>query len=434
MNGAGRRASSTLDASARASSAIDATLARRAEDVSAGTLAPGLPLGVYVHFPYCGVHCPYCDFAVEVAGEIPHDVYADAVVAELAARRAWFAGSAGLVSIYFGGGTPGLWRPSALGRVVAAARAAFGAPAPAALEITVEANPGEIDAAQLGALRALGVNRLSLGLQALDDRLLRVLGRNHDAAAGPAAVAAARAAGFENLSIDLMFGVPGQTIDDWKRTVDAGLALAPEHLSAYALTIERGTPFGSRARAGRLPRPDDEATAAMFDWARVALAAAGLHQYEISSYARTGWRARHNALYWAGAPYLGVGASASSFRPLADGSGWRFANPRATATYLAAAGRGGGSPSAVHVEHRSAADLENEALWLQLRTSDGVDRAAHAARYGGDPLAGRAVAAQGCVAAGWLHVDDGHLRLTAPGLLFADEVAARLWRDQAARG
>ncbi len=397
-------------------------------DVGAGVLWPGQPLGVYVHFPYCGVHCPYCDFAVEVAAAIPHDAYADAVVAEIAARHGWFAGTAGLTSIYFGGGTPGLWRPDALSRVLAAARAAFGDPDPASLEITVEANPGETDAAHLGALRAAGVNRLSLGLQALNDRLLRALGRNHAAAAGPAAVAAARAAGFDNLSIDLMFGVPGQTMDDWQRTVDAALALAPEHVSAYALTIERGTPFGSLARAGRLPRPDDEATAAMFTWARAALADAGLDQYEVSSYARAGRRARHNGLYWIGAPYLGVGASASSFRPLADGTGFRFANPRATATYLSAAHRGGGSPRPVHAEQRSAADLENEALWLRLRTSDGVDRAAHAARHGRDPLAGHEAAAQSCVAAGWLRADDSRLTLTPQGLLFADEVAARLWR------
>jgi oxygen-independent coproporphyrinogen-3 oxidase len=397
--------------------------------VGAGALAPGSPLGVYVHFPFCGVHCPYCDFAVEVRAEIPHDEYADAVIAEIAARRGWFAGTAGLTSIYFGGGTPGLWRPDALGRVIVAACAGFGDPDRAALEITVEANPGEIDTDQLRALRAAGVNRLSLGLQSTDDRLLKTLGRNHAAAAGATAVEAARAAGFDNLSLDLMFGVPGQTFDDWKRSVAAALALSPEHVSAYALTIERGTPFGSLARAGRLPRPDDEATAAMFTWAQAAFADAGLAQYEISSYARAGRRARHNALYWTGAPYLGVGASASSFRPLDDGSGWRFANPRAVATYLAAARRGGGSPRPVHVEHRSPAALENEALWLQLRTSDGVDRAAHATRHGRDPLQGRATAVQRCAAAGWLAVDDRHLRLTAQGRLFADDVAARLWLD-----
>jgi oxygen-independent coproporphyrinogen-3 oxidase len=167
----------------------------------------------------------------------------------------------------------------------------------------------------------------------------------------------------------------------------------------------------------------------MFAWGRLAFAAAGLGPYEVSSYARPGRRARHNSLYWTGAPYLGVGASASSFRPLDDGTGWRFANPRATATYRASARAGVGSPRPVHVERRTPADLENEALWLGLRTTDGVDRAAHRARHGRDPLGRREAAVQKAVAAGWLTVTSQDLRLTPSGLLFADEVATRLWLD-----
>src|SRR6185312_16111328 len=243
-------------------------------------LRPGEPLGVYVHFPFCSVRCPYCDFAVDTRADIPHEVYADAIIGEIETRASWFAGAGPLVSIYFGGGTPGLWRPEALGRVIAAARATFGAPAGADLEITVEANPGESGPEQLAALRAAGVNRLSIGLQALDDALLVALCRNHDAAAGPAAVRAARAAGFDNLSVDLMFGVPGQTLDGWRRAVDAVIALQPEHVSAYALTVERGTVFGARERRGDLPRPDDEVVAGMFQHARQAFTAAGLVPYE----------------------------------------------------------------------------------------------------------------------------------------------------------
>ena len=399
-------------------------------DVSSGALRADDPLGVYVHFPFCSVRCPYCDFAVDTRAEIPHDAYADAVVAELAARARWFDGAGPLVSIYFGGGTPGLWRSDALGRVIAAARGTFGSPPAADLGITVEVNPGETDAAQLRALRGEGVNRLSIGIQALEDRLLVALGRNHDAAAGPAAVAAARAAGFDDVSIDLIFGVPGQSLDDWRRAVDAALALAPTHVSAYALTIERGTAFGARDRAGELPRPDDEAVAAMFEHARAALVAGGLEPYEVSSYARPGHRARHNQLYWALAPYLGVGASAASFRPLAGGGGWRFSNPRATDVYLNAARAGGGSPAARHVERRTAADLENEAVWLGLRTTDGLDRAAHRARHGRDPLVGRESASARAIAAGWLMVDEARLRLTPSGVLFADEIAGRFWRDE----
>ena len=390
-------------------------------EVTAGTLRPGEPLGVYVHFPFCGVRCPYCDFAVDTRTGIPHDAYADAVVAEIAARRAWFEGAGPLVSIYFGGGTPGLWRPDALARVIGAARGAFGSPEAGTLEITVEVNPGETDEAHLCALRGHGVNRLSIGVQAFDDRLLRGLGRNHDAAAGPACVRAARAAGFDNLSIDLMFGVPGQTLDDWRRAVDTAVELAPDHVSAYALTVERGTAFGSLARAGRLARPDDEAVAAMFEHARATFTGAGLIPYEVSSYAARDRQSRHNRLYWSLNPYLGVGASAASLRPLADGSAWRFSDPRATDVYLK-------DPTPRHVERRTPADLENEAVWLGLRTAAGIDRAAHRARHGVDPVVGRDLEIQRAVGAGWLVVDDVNLKLTPAGVLFADEVASRLWK------
>jgi putative oxygen-independent coproporphyrinogen III oxidase len=396
-------------------------------DVTSGRLCAGDPFGVYVHFPFCSVRCPYCDFAVDTRGEIPHDAYADTVVAELATRASWFEGAGPLVSIYFGGGTPGLWRPDALARVLDAARDIFGGAPASTLEITVEVNPGEVDAERLAALRAGGVNRLSIGVQSLDDRLLVALGRNHTAAASLACVPAARAAGFDDVSVDLMFGVPGQSFDDWRRDVDAVVGLAPEHVSAYALTIERGTAFGTLDRAGRLPRPDDELVARMFEHGRAALQSAGLPQYEVSSYARDGRRARHNRLYWSLAPYLGVGASAASFRPLDDGTAWRFANPRATDVYLQAARAGGGSPAVRQIERRRAVDLENEAVWLGLRRSDGIDRALHRARHGVDPLAGRAAAATRATNAGWLTVDDTRLRLTPAGVLYADEVAAWFW-------
>jgi len=390
-------------------------------EVAGGTLRPGEPLGVYIHFPFCGVRCPYCDFAVDTRAGIPHDGYADAVVAEIAARRSWYDGAGPLASIYFGGGTPGLWRPDALGRVVEAARAAFGNADARALEITVEVNPGETGEDHLRALRCHGVNRLSIGVQAFDEPLLRGLGRNHDAAAGPACLRAARVAGFDNVSIDLMFGVPGQSFDDWRRAVDTAIGLAPDHVSAYALTVERGTVFGSLARKGRLPRPDDEAVAAMLEHARAAFAAAGLVPYEISSYATRDRQSRHNRLYWSLGPYLGVGASAASFRPLADGTAWRFSDPRATDVYLRDA-----TPR--HVERRTAADLENEAVWLGLRTAAGIDRAVHRARHGVDPLVGRDLEVQRAVAAGWLVVDDVDIKLTPAGVLFADEVASRLWK------
>jgi oxygen-independent coproporphyrinogen III oxidase len=398
-------------------------------DPATGTLDTTRPLGVYVHFPFCRARCPYCDFATAVREPIPHDEYAAAVVAELSSRSGWFRGEGApdLQSIYFGGGTPGLWRPQATGRVIEATRRLFDASGP--LEITVETNPGEVTAELAAGLRAAGVNRVSLGMQAFQDHLLAAIGRQHSVAAIAAAVHAVRAAGIDNLCADLMFGLPGQTMDDWRRSLDALVALCPEHITAYALTVERGTPFGALDRAGKLQRPDDEIVAAMYVTAHEVLQAAGFEHYEISSYARPGRRALHNTLYWTGGAYLGVGASASSFRPLHDGTGWRFSNPRALETYLVRAAAGKGNPLPAEVESRTAEDLENEGLWLSMRTSDGVDRAAHARRYGCDPLAlaERAAAAQKCMDAGWLLVAPDRLRLTATGLLFADEVSSRLW-------
>ena len=381
---------------------------------------------MYVHYPFCSVRCPYCDFAVDVREEIPHSRYADAVIAELNARAGWFAGGR-LRSIYFGGGTPGLWPAAEIGRVIAAVRGSFEA-GPDPLEITVEANPGEMDVDRFAALAAVGVNRISLGVQAFDDGLLVRLGRNHAAAAAPAALTAARQAGIRNVSCDLMFGLPGQTMTAWQRSVEALIALEPEHVSAYALTVERGTAFHALDRRGQLERPDDDATAAMFSWADRTLAVAGYEHYEVSSYARAGLRAVHNQLYWTQAAYLGVGVSAASFRPLADGSGWRFTNPRSTETYLRAF-TGGAVVRPAKVERRTVEELENEALWLALRTRDGVDRGRHRDRFGADPLdmPERRREADRCVSAGWLRVTPRILCLSDEGLLFADEVAARLW-------
>jgi len=398
-------------------------------DPATGILDATRPLGVYVHFPFCRTRCPYCDFATAVREPIPHHEYAAAVMAELSARAGWFRNTKppDLKSIYFGGGTPGLWRPQAIGRVIEATRQLFDATGP--LEVTVETNPGEVTAESAAGLRAAGVNRVSLGMQAFQDHLLRGIGRQHSVAAIAAAVTAVRAAGIDNLCADLMFGLPGQSMDDWRHSLDLLVALGPEHITAYALTIERGTPFGALERASKLVRPEDEVVAAMYAMAHDVLQAADFEHYEISSYARPGRRAVHNTLYWTGGAYLGVGASASSFRPLSGGTGWRFSNPRAVETYLRRVAAGNGNPLPAKVEHRTAEDLENESLWLSLRTCDGVDRAAHSRRYGRDPLAfpERASEAGKCVEAGWLSVAPDRLRLTVTGFQFADEVASRLW-------
>ena len=397
-------------------------------DPSRGVSDDSRPLGVYVHFPFCGSRCPYCDFAVAVRSTIPHDEYADSALSELGARAPWWKGKEDphLASVYFGGGTPGLWRPDALGRVLTGVKQAFAGGL--GLEITVEANPGDLDSTTLRDLRALGVNRLSFGAQAFQDRLLQRIGRRHDAAAIPRAFESARAAGFDNLCADLMFGLPDQTMEDWRASLAALLALGPEHITAYALSVEPNTRFGALDRKGGLDRPGDDSVAAMYTACDDVLTGAGYEHYEISSYARPGRRSVHNSLYWTMGAYLGLGVSASSFRPLASGEGWRFSNPRSVGTYLHEARARAGAVLPEQVELRSTRQLEDEALWLGLRMSDGVDRRVHEKRYGHDPLAlpERTAAAATCATAGWLEVTPDRLRLTPSGFLFADEVAVRL--------
>jgi oxygen-independent coproporphyrinogen-3 oxidase len=393
------------------------------------------PLGVYVHFPFCSTRCPYCDFAVAVRRNIPHETYADAVLAELRARGSSFRGNRDprLASIYFGGGTPGLWHPDALGRVLAGVRTMFDGAAD--LEITIEANPGDLDATGLARLRSHGANRLSFGAQAFQDRLLHRLGRKHDSAAVGKAMEAARRAGFENLCADLMFGLPGQSMEDWQASLAALLALRPQHITAYALTVEEDTRFGALDRAGKLPRPDDGEAADMYSACHDYLTGEGYEHYEISSYALPGWRSRHNSLYWTMGAYLGLGVSAASFLPLASGDGYRHTNPRTLPAYLKQVAAGKPATALDEADRVPARQLEEEALWLALRTSDGVDRRTHERRHGHDPLvpSGRQVAARTCVEAGWLEVTPRRLRLLPAGFLFADEVAVRLWDAERAQ-
>ena len=364
--------------------------------------------GVYVHFPWCRARCPYCDFAIAVAPleAIPHDRYADHVLAELAARAPRFEGLR-LLSIYFGGGTPALWRADALGRVRAAIADRFGAP----VEVTVEANPNDCRPEVLGPLADAGVTRLSIGAQAFRDDDLVFLGRDHDAEAAARAYAEARTAGFAEISLDLICALPGRPI-----ALDRALELDPGHLSVYQLTIEAATPFGQAARTGRLvPTPDEEA-AADLERVHARLAAAGYEHYEVSSYARPSHRAIHNSLYWRGAPYLGLGNGAHSFWN--DGLvGLRWAGHRSVVKYLA------GRPDpdlardgcVTDVTEQDAAALAGDRLWLGMRTSDGVPRALAPERALG-PL----------VAAGLVVVEADRIRPTARGLLFADEIGARL--------
>lgn len=375
--------------------------------------------GVYIHFPYCRKRCPYCDFAVHARARIPHEEYAAAVERELGLRAPLYPGRE-LASVYFGGGTPGLWRADCLGGVLAAVRAAFPerARADGAVEVTVEANPDDLPRPHLGALRAAGVDRLSIGVQSLSPKHLHTLGRLHGAAEAERAVADARAAGFGNLSVDLMFALPAQTLTELEADLAGVLAMEPDHVSVYNLTIEERTAFGGLQRAGVLSVPDSGVAAEMYQRIDERLARAGYEHYEISSWARPGRRAVHNTLYWTGGEYLGLGCSAHSFRRLPGGGGERFSVARSVDVWrreLAVAGR----------ETLDAAALEREAVWLGLRLLDGIDRGAHRRLYGADPVEAHADEVRRLVAEGLVAVTPERLRLTARGVLFADEVGAR---------
>ena len=375
--------------------------------------------GVYIHFPYCRKRCPYCDFAVHARARIPHEQYAASVCRELAQRAPLYHGRA-LQSVYFGGGTPGLWKAECIGEVLAAVRATF-ADGPAGggeLEVTVEANPDDLPRAQLDGLLRAGVNRLSLGVQSLADKHLHTLGRLHGRAEAERAVADARAAGFARLSLDLMFGMPSQTLTELEADLAGVVALAPDHVSVYNLTVEDRTAFGGLQRAGLLSVPDSGVCAEMYERIDARLGSAGFTHYEISSWARPGQEARHNTLYWTGGEYLGLGCSAHSFRRLPDGGGERFSVARSVDEWLRA-------PTVATRETLDAAALEREAVWLGLRLLAGIERSAHRRLHGVDPVEAHAAEVARLGAEGLVTVTPERLSLTARGVLFADEVGAR---------
>jgi putative oxygen-independent coproporphyrinogen III oxidase len=325
------------------------------------------PLAVYVHWPYCARICPYCDFnVVRDRGQAQQAALAQAIIADLRGQ-ADLTGPRRLVSIFFGGGTPSLMDPAWVGEIIAAARALW--PAQAELEVSLEANPTDAEAARFAGFAAAGVGRLSLGVQSLDDAALKFLGRNHDAAEARRAAALARAH-FPRLSIDLIYARPDQTPADWAGELAAALALEPEHVSPYQLTIEAGTAFDRAVGRGRLVPPDPDLAAALYETTQAVLGAAGFEAYEVSNHARGPFaRSRHNLAYWRGEDYLGVGPGAHGRITTAAG---RLATEadRGVAAYIARVnGTGVGFGARETLSPREAAI---ERLLLGLRIDAGV--------------------------------------------------------------
>lgn len=382
-------------------------------------------MGVYLHVPFCERICPYCDFPVVAARVLrPNDEarYVKALLRELQIRQEAFR-SRRLATIYFGGGTPSLLSPPSIATLTAAVRSAF---AGEAEEVTLEANPSTTERDRLPDFRAAGITRLSLGVQSFEDETLRRLGRAHRSAESHAFIEAARQAGFANLSLDLIFGAPRQSLAAVRRDVLAALAHGPEHVSAYALTLEAGTPFARAVAADKLEVPDDDEAADMMLTLSATIEAAGLTRYEVSSWARPGREAVHNRRYWQRRPVLGLGVGAHSLEPPSAGEpfGARSANERSLTAYLARIEAGDCATPERDVLLAQAA--RSEAVFLALRMREGLSARGFAGEFGAPPRAFFAEAIDAAVAAGHLaERARGDLALTEAGWLFADEVAAR---------
>lgn len=377
-------------------------------------------LGVYVHWPFCKSKCPYCDFNSHVRDGVDQARWQRALLKELE-HAAGEAPGRRVETIFFGGGTPSLMPPETVAAVITRVKALWDT-APD-LEITLEANPTSVEAGRFAALAEAGVNRVSLGVQALDAESLAFLGRHHSADEAIAAIATARRH-FARYSFDLIYARPGQTEEAWAAELEQALALAGEHLSLYQLTIERGTRFFTDHARGGFALPDEDEAAELFEFTQARLIEAGLPAYEISNHARPGAACRHNLIYWRYQDYVGVGPGAHG--RFTEGPGKR-ASRRASGpeAWLEAVERDGhGTAGTALVVGR---DLVEEALMMGLRLADGIDRSLFASMTGVDPVSTldeRRLAS--LVAAGYLEVDPTRLRATSAGRQRLNAVLARL--------
>ncbi|MGN1019143.1 MAG: radical SAM family heme chaperone HemW [Aristaeellaceae bacterium] len=385
---------------------------------------------LYIHLPFCLRKCRYCDFASYAGQEGLMHPYVDALLKEAARQSSYYAGLYGhplrMDTVFLGGGTPSLLPPAELSRLLSGLKDVF-ALAPDA-EFTSEANPGTLTPAWLDAAVAGGVNRLSLGMQAFQPSLLKTLGRILDFPQVEASVRMARAAGIRNLSLDLMFGLPGQTAAMWRETLDAALSLSPTHLSCYGLIPEEGTPLKRDLDAGVLSLPEEEAERQMYDLALTLLARRGFEQYEISNFALPGHACRHNLGYWRQVPYLGLGVSAASCMDERDGNAYvRTCNPSGLRDYLDMVRRE--DWQARTVEPVTAHDAVFETMMLGLRTTRGVSEESFLQMHGltMDEMYGarlRQLEAQGL-----LQHMEGCWRLTRRGMDVQNSVLVALMDD-----
>ena len=371
-------------------------------------------VGIYIHIPFCRARCSYCDFATGAYQASQAERYVRALTTEIG--RPAPSDMRAVDTIYFGGGTPSLLSPAQLESILRAVHERFSVAADA--EVTMEMNPGTVTPESLSAFRAAGVNRASFGLQTFDDEQLRRLGRTHTADEARRTFAALRAAGFNNISFDLIAGLPGQTIEQWAHNMDEALALQPEHLSLYLLEVHEGTPLAEQITRGVWPQPDADTAAEMYRLLLARTKAAGYEHYEISNFCRPGRESRHNLKYWTGAPYYGFGCAAHSY----DGARLRWANERDTARYVELIEAG--ASAVVEKVELDERDVSAEALFLGLRLMRGVDLRAHRTRFGTDVRAAHAADLARFSEGGLIQLDEDRLRLTPAGVLLSNEVFA----------
>ena len=378
------------------------------------------PFSLYVHIPYCISKCPYCDFNSHVVAEIPERSYTDSLIHELdhyAELEDW-RGRA-LQSIFFGGGTPSTFHPASIGNILEHVGAKWHLLSDC--EITLEANPGTVDRANFFGYRACGVNRISVGVQSFQPRLLKFLGRVHSAEEAKKALDVVHEAGFDNFSLDLIYANPGQTLTDLEADLETALSFQSPHLSAYNLTIEEGTPFHHEFHSGRIQLLTEEEEIAMAELMEQRLSNAGLCRYEISNYARLGFHSRHNANYWRSGDYLGIGAGAHSYKRTASDEilGRRWSNENNPARYITSIS--GKEIAVADSEDIDLAKAAGEFMFLGLRMTEGVRIETFSNRFGKSPVEFYPQITS------WQEgrlIEDkkGFLRLTGKGLMVANSI------------
>ena len=367
--------------------------------------------GIYLHIPFCKSRCSYCDFATDVyRSEDGVERYVDALCFEIPGT--WKGDNRKVDTIYFGGGTPSLLEPRQVEKILRSVHSVFDVTPDA--EITMEMNPATVTPETLRDYKSLGINRASFGVQTFNDRALKLLARGHDANDARETFQMLRCAGFDNVSFDLIAGLPNQTLKDWERNLDEAIKLSPEHLSLYLLEIHEGTPLAEQVRSGRQPMPDEDLAARMYEMMLDKLAAAGYEQYEISNFSRPGFESLHNTKYWRLEPVYGFGVSAHSF----DGY-QRYSNERNTAKYVERIEAFGGAEV-----NRERIDAASEFAFLGLRLNCGIDLVEYKHLFGKDLKQQYAAELERLEAAGLLEISGRRLRLTQKGMLFSNEVFA----------